>query len=201
MFVNISSVSAMRVVVVILTILLLGLTLVWYGEQGSAPQTRLGLSLRDMEFTLRDQDGQPVGPQTLEGGPAVVFFGFTHCPDVCPTSLFALAEALETLGVGGEDLQAVFISVDAVRDTPETLKSYVEAFHPGIQGWSGSAAEIGQAAQAFKVYYKEVVLDNGDVTFDHSASLLLFDAEGEFVGTSNFQEEITTMTRKLERIL
>ena len=103
--------------------------------------------LTTMDFRLTNQDGRDVGPETLIGEPSLVFFGFTYCPDVCPTTLSDISGWLDELGPDAEDLNTVFITVDPDRDTVETMVEYVSYFHPQIQGWTGSPDQIAAFAE------------------------------------------------------
>ena len=129
-----------------------------------------------------------------------MFFGFTHCPEVCPTTLFDLTRDLEALGADAAKLNVVFITVDPERDTPALMKTYLSSFDPRIVGLTGSDAEIAAAAKAYKVYYRKVPTDS-DYTMDHTATIFLMDSRGEFFGTSNFQEAEQTRRDKLKRLV
>lgn len=132
-------------------------------------------------FELINQDGQPVDQSILEGRWSVVFFGFTYCPDICPSTLQAVAAAQEQLGPRAADLQTVFISVDPERDTPEQLKTYLslEAFPDGVVGLTGSPEQIEQVAKSYYVYYRKSG-EGPDYTIDHSTAAYLMDPQGRF---------------------
>ncbi|MFP5448673.1 MAG: photosynthetic protein synthase I [Caulobacterales bacterium 32-67-6] len=132
-------------------------------------------------FELVNQDGQPVDQSILEGRWSVVFFGFTYCPDICPSTLQAVAAAQEQLGPRAADLQTVFISVDPERDTPEQLKTYLslEAFPDGVVGLTGSPEQIEQVAKSYYVYYRKSG-EGPDYTIDHSTAAYLMDPQGRF---------------------
>ncbi len=132
-------------------------------------------------FTLTDQDGRPVSDRSLLGKPYLVFFGFTHCPDVCPTTLFDISEVLRSLGPDADKTTALFISVDPERDTPSVMKDYLASFDPHVRGLTGDAKSLGNVFKEFRVYYKKVPLDGGDYTMDHSALVYLMDKSGRFV--------------------
>lgn len=141
-----------------------------------------------MSFSMVDHDGTSVGPADLLGRPSMVFFGFTFCPDVCPTTLADISGWLDDLGPDSRRLNVVFISVDPERDTPEAMADYAAAFHPQIRGWTGSPEDAAQAAAAFRVTYKKVPLDDGGYTMDHTASVMLFNATGNFRSTIDYHE-------------
>jgi protein SCO1/2 len=127
-------------------------------------------------FSLTDDRGSPFNDQRLRGAPTLLFFGFTHCPDVCPTTLATLAE-IERAAVMPH-LRVLFVSVDPARDTPEVLGRYVHAFDPGFTGLTGSEHAIGELAARLGVAYERVELPGGDYTMDHSAALFLLDDTG-----------------------
>ena len=113
----------------------------------------------------------------------LVYFGFTYCPDICPTDLQQMGLAVDRLGRAGDMVEPIFITVDPERDTPEHLKEYLPLFHPRFVGLTGEATAIGEAARAYRVYYKKVAWDDGsDYTVDHSAFIYLMDRAGEYLG-------------------
>jgi protein SCO1/2 len=132
-------------------------------------------------FQLVDQDGRPVDESVLEGQWNIVFFGFTYCPDICPSTLQAIDVAKQQLGPRGEDLQTVFISVDPERDTPEQLKTYLslDAFPDNVIGLTGTPEQIAQVAKAYYVYYRKSG-EGPDYTVDHSTAAYLMDPQGRF---------------------
>ncbi len=136
-------------------------------------------------FSLIDQDGMRRSEQDFRGRFMLVFFGYTYCPDVCPTSLAVIAATLERLGPDADRLTPVMISVDPARDTPEILKSYLAAFSPRFVGLTGTEAEIAAAAKAFRVYYNPTPNEAG--TLDHSSVIYLMDADGGFVANYSLQ--------------
>ncbi|QRM29658.1 SCO family protein [Microvirga sp. VF16] len=151
-------------------------------------------------FKLTSHEGKPFTEENLKGKPFVVFFGFTHCPEVCPTTLYDLTQDMAALGKDADRLRAAFITVDPERDTPELMKTYLSSFDPRIVGLSGTEDEIAAAARAYKIYYRKVPTDDG-YTMDHSATLFLMDSKGEFYGTSNFQESEETRRAKLRQLV
>ena len=132
-------------------------------------------------FRLTDQDGRTVTEQDLKGRPSLVFFGFTHCPDVCPTTLFDISEVMRALGPDADRLRAVFVTVDPERDTQPVLKDYLSSFDPHLTGLTGDPAAIATVAKEYRVYYKKVPLDDGSYTMDHTAIVYLMDKSGQFV--------------------
>lgn len=131
------------------------------------------------DFSLTDHNGQPRSLKDFRGKVVVVFFGFTQCPDVCPTALAELSEVKRALGPDGDKLQGVFITVDPERDTPEILKAYMANFDPGFLALRGEPAQLEQVAKEFKVYYKKVEGKTpGKYTMDHTAAHFVYDTQG-----------------------
>ena len=136
-------------------------------------------------FTLVAHDGRIVTNRDVAGRPHLVFFGFTHCPDVCPTTLFQISEILRATGDRGRDLRALFITVDPERDTPEVLKSYLASFDERIVGLTGDRAAVDAATKAYRAYARRVPLKDGDYTMEHTAIVYLMDRNDRFVGAFN----------------
>jgi protein SCO1/2 len=135
-------------------------------------------------FQLIDQSGKVRSERDFRGQLMLVYFGFTYCPDICPTDLQAIGLAMDKLGAGADDVQPLFITVDPERDTREHLADYVTMFHPRLTGLTGSAEAVQNAADAYRVYYKRVDFDKGDSTYtvDHSAFIYLMDRDGKYLG-------------------
>ena len=127
---------------------------------------------------LKDHNGQPRTLADFKGKVVTLFFGFTHCPDVCPTTLVEMANVMKELGSDAGRVQVLFVSVDPERDTADVLKRYVPAFHPSFLGLTGNAEEIARAAKEFKIYYQKQKLPGGGYTMDHSAGTYILDSEG-----------------------
>jgi protein SCO1/2 len=130
-----------------------------------------------------------------------VFFGFTHCPDVCPTTLGDMTSLMEALEPDADRMHWLFVSVDSGRDTPEAIAGYLEAFDRRIVGLSGTEAQVAEAARSFRVYYRRVPLEGGGYTMDHSASVFLLDARGRFAGTIDHEESAEVALQKLRLLL
>jgi protein SCO1/2 len=152
-------------------------------------------------FRLTDQNGRTVTDADFKGKPFLVFFGFTHCPDVCPTALFDMSEAFRRLGPDAEKMSALFISVDPERDTPGKLKDYLQSFHPRISALTGTQAEIDAVTKTYKAYAKKVPLDGGEYTMDHTAIVYLMDREGRFVAPFNLKRPADEAAKDLRRYL
>jgi protein SCO1 len=152
-------------------------------------------------FKLTNQDGQVVTDQDLKGHPFLVFFGFTHCPDVCPTTLFEVSEILRALGPDANRTRALFITVDPERDTPAVMKDYLSSFDPHVSGLTGDPEAIAAVAKAYRVYFKRVPLEQGGYTMDHTAIVYLMDKTGRFVSPFNVKRPIDTAAADLRRYL
>ncbi|NGM49140.1 SCO family protein [Caulobacter sp. 602-2] len=132
-------------------------------------------------FQLVDQDGKAVTEKDLLGKPTAIFFGFTFCPEVCPTTLTEMTGWLKDLGPDADKLNVVFVSVDPERDTPAQLKLYLSNFDHRIRGLTGTTAQTDAAAKAYRIYHRKVAIEGGEYTVDHSSAVYLFDAKGAFV--------------------
>ena len=152
-------------------------------------------------FKLTDENGQAVSDQDLHGRPFLVFFGFTHCPDVCPTTLFEVSEILRALGRDADRTHALFITVDPERDTPSVMKDYLSSFDPHLSGLSGDPAAIAAIAKGYRVYYKKVLLDQGGYTMDHTATVYLMDKDGRFVSPFSLKRTAEAAAADLRRYL
>jgi len=152
-------------------------------------------------FELTDQDGRTVTEQDLKGRPSLVFFGFTHCPDVCPTTLFDISQVMQALGPDADRTRAVFITVDPERDTQSVLKDYLSSFDPHVSGLTGDLAQITKVAKEYRVYFKKVPLDGGSYTMDHTAITYLMDKEGRFVSPFNLKRAPEAAAADLRRQL
>lgn len=152
-------------------------------------------------FNLVDMNGKPVTEQSLLGKPTAIFFGFTFCPEVCPTTLTDLTVWLQMLGPDADKLNVVFVSVDPERDTPEQLRTYLSNFDPRIQGITGTPDAVAKAAKAYRVYYQKVPQDGGGYTIDHSSSVYLFDAKGQFVAPIAYQSPPDRAVHQLQSLL
>jgi protein SCO1/2 len=152
-------------------------------------------------FKLTDQNGQAVTDQDLKGHPFLVFFGFTHCPDVCPTTLFEVSEILRALGPDADRMRALFITVDPERDTPALMKDYLSSFDPHLAGLTGDPAAVAAVAKAYRVYFKKVPLDQGGYTMDHTAIIYLMDKDGRFVSPFSLKRTTEAAAADLRKYL
>ena len=149
-------------------------------------------------FELTAQDGSRFSSSRLEGKPYAIFFGFTQCPDICPTTLLDVTNHMKDLGPKADRMNVVFVSVDPERDTPEHMKTYMASFDPRIIALTGTPAEIAAIARSFRIIYEKVPTSSG-YTINHSASVMLLDSAGKFAGTMSFQEPPATQLEKLRR--
>jgi protein SCO1/2 len=152
-------------------------------------------------FSLVDHRGNAVTERDYLNKPSLVFFGFTHCPDVCPTTLLDITNRLNELGPSAQRLNALFITVDPERDTPEQLATYLSSFHERITGLSGTPDNVAGALRAFRAFARKVPLAGGDYTMDHTASIYLLNKEGGFVGLLSYKETEAAARLKIRRLL
>ena len=152
-------------------------------------------------FNLVSHKGTQITQENLRGRRHAIFFGFTHCPDICPTTLLQTAGWLKKLGTDSDKLDFYFFSVDPERDTPEILNEYVNAFDPRITGVTGNPEEMAKTLKSYKVYAERVDLEDDDYTMDHSAFVMLFHSDGSFQGTISFDENEESAIAKLRKLL
>jgi len=155
-------------------------------------------------FTLTDHTGKQVSDTDYRGRLMLIFFGYTFCPDVCPTELNTIAEAMDILGAEkGKRIQPLFISIDPNRDTPEVMAEYVAQFHPSITGLTGTDDEIAQLAQSFRTYYARAESSEGgeDYTVDHSATTFLMGPDGKFQTTFSYGTTPEAMAAGLDKFI
>lgn len=154
-------------------------------------------------FNLVDGDGKPVTNKTFAGKYMLVYFGFTYCPDVCPTTLNQVADALDRLGPKADRVVPVFITVDPKRDTPAAVKEFAAAFSPRLVGLTGNAEELAKAARAYRVYFAERRTGTGpnDYTMDHSSILYLMGPDGQFVAPIRAEATGEQMATDLTRLM
>lgn len=161
-----------------------------------------GKALVGGPFQLVDHDGKAVTERDYLGKPMLVMFGFTHCPDICPSGLQVMAAALDALGEARSSVTPLFVTLDPERDTPAALKDYVRSFHPEIVGLTGSLAAIDAAAKAYRVYYKKVPVERGEgYTIDHSSFFYVMNASGTFVAHAPHTTTPDALAIRLKSIL
>lgn len=152
-------------------------------------------------FSLTTMEGKRFTDRDVLGAPTLVFFGFTHCPDICPTKLMELSEVLRAAGDRANPVRALFITVDPARDTPEALKNYLSSFDPRIIGLTGTQEEIDAVVKAYRAYSKRVPTSSGDYTMDHTAIIYLMDKRGDFIGSFNIERPPAEAAKDLLRHL
>jgi protein SCO1/2 len=192
-----------------LVVLIAALALVLAAVSGAlwllalGPQaTSQGKALVGGPFRLTSASGEVVDSETLKGKPYVIFFGFTHCPEVCPTTLYTLTGALRDMGAEGGGIPAFFVTVDPDRDTPEALKAYMESFENRVVALRpANADELSAITRTFRVFYRKQPTSDGSYTVDHTALIYLMDGDGAFFGTISYGENAETVRGKLERLV
>src|SRR5450432_4157637 len=152
-------------------------------------------------FQLTDQSGATVTEKSLQGRPTLIFFGFTHCPDVCPTSLFEMSEVLRAMGKDADRVNAYFVSVDPERDSAAAMKDYLSSFDPHLKGLTGDPEAVAKVLSAYRVYARKVPLKEGDYTMDHTALIYLMDRDGRFVSPFNLKRTPEQAAEDLKKYL
>ena len=153
------------------------------------------------DYALVTGQGAAFTPASLQGHPSMLFFGFTHCADVCPTTLAEMASWYEQLGAQGNALQAYFVTVDPERDPPAVIDEYVHRVSDRITAVSGSRDQTNRIIAAWKVYAKKVDLGGGEYNMDHTASVFLLNSKGQFEGTIAYGENGDTAIQKLKKLI
>lgn len=165
------------------------------GDGRSVPQLSIG-----GPFTLTTDEGKRLSSDALKGKPFAIFFGFTYCPDICPTTLMELTRTIEAMGEDASKMRFLFVTVDPERDTPDQLNTYLSSFHPRISGLTGTKQEIEQIAKAYRVYYEKVPTD-GDYTMNHSSMIYLMDEKGNFAGILGHGADPDQRLRKMKQLV
>jgi len=168
---------------------------------GSSTVSSSGVAAVGGSFELTTHKGRRFTEADVTGKPYLVFFGFTFCPDICPTTLSELTVMMSELGADAGRFTPLLITVDPERDTQEMLAEYMSAFDSRIIGLRGTPEQTAVAARTFKAYYKKVPLDGGDYTMDHTAGVFLMGANGRFIGTMDMDEARETKIAKLRRLI
>ena len=176
----------------------IGLTVYWRAG-GVLPGT--AAAMIGGPFALTDQHGATVTDAVLKGHPSAIFFGYTYCPDVCPTTLADMSDWLQKLGPDGDRLKVYFVTVDPERDTREQLAAYLQAFDARITGLTGSRPAVDQMLKEYRVYSRKVPLDGGGYSMDHAASVYLLDKDAAFAGTVDYKDDPDKALAKLKRLL
>lgn len=153
------------------------------------------------EFSLVRHDGDPISDKDLLGKPYAIFFGFTNCPEVCPTTLYEMSTWLTELGEDAEKVDIYFMTVDPDRDTVEILANYLSAFDDKITGITGKRPDVEKTLRSYRVFFKRVELEDDDYSMDHTASIYLLDAKGKFTGSISYGENSQSAIAKLRKLL
>ena len=174
----------------------------WMSHQLHAPRGS-GVALVGGPFSLVNQDGKRVTEKDFLGNYMLVFFGYTYCPDVCPTELQVMTAALDQLGPEASRIQPVFVSIDPARDTPEVLKAYVANFGPRLMGLTGTAEEVAAIAKAYRVYYAKAGNSTSatDYLMDHSSIIYLMGPDGRFVKHVPYTTDAAKLATELKETL
>ncbi|MEJ0091939.1 MAG: SCO family protein [Methylocella sp.] len=172
----------------------------FFAYSGRSERAGQGTAAIGGPFTMTAQDGRIVSDKDLAGHPYLVFFGYTHCPDFCPTTLTEISAAFKAMG-DDKKIAALFVTVDPERDTPDMMKTYLESFDPRIIGLSADAEKTRAMAKAFKVYFKKRATENDDYTMDHTGVVYLMDKNGRFVNAFNSAQPAKQAASELEKYL
>jgi protein SCO1/2 len=154
-----------------------------------------------MPFVLNSSKGGMVDSRSLRGKPYAMFFGFTHCPEVCPTTIYEMSSSLERLGAQAEEFKIFFVTVDPERDTTESLRDYLSNFDPRIEGLVPTVEQLPKLASAYRIYLAKIPTSDGGYTMDHSALVYLFDGNGHYADMIPYGAPAETRDRKLRELL
>lgn len=191
-------------IVLWLAVVALASVIGWLTLEMSAKRDEMVEGPFGVPFELTDHNGNTITEQAFREKPNLLFFGFTHCPDVCPTTLFEMDGWLKQVDPDGTKFNAFLITVDPERDTPQILKDYVSNVNDRVIGITGDPAKMAEMIKGFRVYAKKVPLDekdpNGDYTMDHTASVFLLDSKGRFAGTIAYEESAEVAVTKLKNL-
>jgi len=177
-----------------------GLGLAFFGVN-EGPKLKSGVAAIGGPFTLVDDTGKAVTEKTLAGKPYAMYFGYTFCPEVCPTTLFDLSRWIKALGPDADKLNYVFVSVDSGRDTVQLMHTYLSSFDKHIRGYTGTPEQIAKIAKEYRVYYKKIPTDDGGYVMDHSAMIYLMGPDDKFVTLIRYQEDDASALAKLRKLV
>ena len=181
--------------------LLTGGTALWFAGDGKLGPIASGKALVGGPFELTNQDGERVKSSDFAGKYMLVVFGYTYCPDICPSELQVVSVALDELGATAERIQPLFVTIDPSRDTPPVLKDYVANFHPGMLGLTGSEEDIARAAKAYRVYYRKVDSTGPDIPYlmDHTTLIYLMGPDGDYVTHFAYGTNVASIVEGLRK--
>lgn len=180
-------------------LLIVGAAAMNFVRLGESPVAS-GPGLGSLPYELVDTSGRRLDNETMKGMPSLLFFGYTHCPDVCPTTLAEIASWQEQLGDEARDLRVVFVSVDPERDTPEVLAEYL-SWNRSVLGATGTPDQVAQAAKSWGVFYERVDDGKGSYTMEHSSSVFLVDRSGQMVSLVRYQEDTASALKKIRALV
>jgi protein SCO1/2 len=193
---QLSRIFAIRIAATLISVLIVGFAAFLMTNQSDRPRA----ALIGGAFALEDGAGKTVSDQTLRGRPFLVYFGYTHCPDVCPTELAKISDILGKMG--DKPVPALFITVDPERDTPKVMQDYVSSFNPAIIGLSGSPEAVAATEKTFRVFARKgQPQPDGDYSMDHSSVVYLMDKNGAFVEAFNVERSPDEAAKQLEKYL
>ncbi len=193
-------------------ILFIGGTAIWFAtdrmlssRQGAGSATATGAISIGGAFKMTDHNGKTVTDKDFAGKYMLMFFGYTFCPDVCPTELQAMSETMKDLGKDADQVTPVFVTIDPARDGVKEMNAYVKAFDPRLVGLTGSAEDVAKIAKTFRVYYSKVVekdaKDSKDYAMDHSAIVYLMDRKGKYAAHFTYGTKPEVMADKIRAII
>ncbi|MCB1501176.1 MAG: SCO family protein [Bauldia sp.] len=168
-------------------------------KEGDAPL--IAGAITGGPFELVDQHGNTVTDADLSGHPSAMFFGYTFCPDICPTTLYEMTTLMEQLGPEADKLKVYFVTVDPERDTQPVMAEYLSAFDPRFTGLTGTREQVDAIIKGYRVYARKVEQEKGPYLMDHTAAVYLLDADGAVAGTLDYQEKSETALAKLKRLI
>jgi len=171
--------------------------LTWQSQSDSNKVAALDIG---QPFTLASSKGGTLSSESLKGTPYAIFFGFTHCPVICPTTLYEMDTALKALGDDGKDLRMFFISVDPEQDTQAFMANYIANFDPRIEGLIPNLDQLPGLAKSFRVFYEKVPTSDGGYTMNHTATIFLFNRKGKFAGSIAYNEDPRIRIEKLRKL-
>ena len=195
-----TGIRGIRILVWVAVVALVG-TVGWIyfvGQSGKVPG--VVASQIGGPFTLTDQNGNTVTEASLQGHPSAMYFGYTYCPDVCPTTLADLTQWMSDLGTDANKMKVYFITVDPARDTQAVMASYMQAFDPRFTALTGTQAQIDKIVKEYHIYAHKVPGTDGSYTMDHTATVFLLNAKAELVSTIDYQEKTASALAKLKRL-
>lgn len=193
--------SKFSLIVFLVGLLVLGVAVI-FQIRGISQGNRVNAGIGG-PFTMVNQNGETVTDKNFLGKTHLIFFGFTHCPDICPTKLFEMSEVFRELGPDSNKIDALFVSVDPERDTPQALKDYLSSFDENITGLTGSREQVDAIIKAYRVYARKVPSGDGpnDYTMDHTALVYLMDKNGQFINAFNLDRTPTESAKELRGFL